>query len=117
MKEPVRYACIGAAAGLVNGMMGTGGGMLLVPLLTRCGVEPKKAMATSVAVILPLCILSVWICRRSLDANWTQLLPYLGGGLIGGITAGLSFGKVPSLWMRRMFALLLLYGGIRAVFF
>ena len=49
----------GAAAGLVNGFFGGGGGMVLVPLLTqKCGLEQRKAFATSVAIILPLCILS-----------------------------------------------------------
>ena len=33
----------------------------------------------------------------------------------GGVLAGRIFGKLPTLWLRRAFALLLLYGGVRAV--
>ena len=46
----------GAAAGLTNGFFGGGGGSVLVPMLTRvCGLDQRRAVATSVAVILPLC--------------------------------------------------------------
>ena len=51
-----KHAVAGGLAGMANGFFGGGGGMLLVPLLGRwCGLEQRKAFATSVAVILPLC--------------------------------------------------------------
>ena len=51
-------ALAGGAAGIANGFFGGGGGMILVPLLvSRCGLTRRKAFATSVAVILPLCVL------------------------------------------------------------
>ena len=33
----------------------------------------------------------------------------------GGVLAGRIFGRLRTLWLRRAFALLILYGGIRAV--
>ena len=57
--KKLRYLTAGALAGLTNGFFGGGGGSVLVPLLTRyCGLEQRRAFATSVAVILPLCVLS-----------------------------------------------------------
>ena len=54
-KKSWRYALAGALAGLANGFFGGGGGSVLVPLLTRmCGLDQRRAFATSVAVILPL---------------------------------------------------------------
>ena len=35
MKNTLKYALAGAAAGAVNGMFGAGGGMVLVPLFLR----------------------------------------------------------------------------------
>lgn len=56
--------------------------MVLVPLLTaRCGLDQRRAFATSVAIILPLCALSsvIYLFRGGLDL--AVALPYLAGGL------------------------------------
>lgn len=80
MTDRMKYALSGAAAGAVNGLFGGGGGMVLAPALTGwCHMEQKRALATCVAAILPLCLLSAAI----------------------------------SLWLRRIFACFLLYGGVR----
>lgn len=110
----LRYVCCGGAAGLANGLFGGGGGSLLVPLLIRvCKLEERRAFATSVAVILPLCVLSVGIyfLRGGLDIQ--TALPYLLGGTLGGWLGGKWFRGVKLPWLRRGFGLLLIYGGIR----
>lgn len=111
-------ALAGGAAGLVNGFFGGGGGMVLVPLLTgRCGLDQRKAFATSVAIILPLCALSsvIYFFRGGLEL--TAALPYLVGGLVGGYAGGKLFRKLNMDWLRRGFALLILYGGVKSLFF
>ncbi len=114
MQQKAKLRLSGAAAGLVNGCFGGGGGMVMVPLLTRwCGLEQKQALATCVGVILPFCVLSaaIYVLRGGFD--WLMALPYLIGGGIGGALGGLLFQKVSALWLRRIFALFLLYGGVR----
>ena len=113
-KKSWRSALAGALAGLANGFFGGGGGSVLVPLLTRmCGLDQRRAFATSVAVILPLCVLSagIYLFRGGLD--WAAALPYLAGGLLGGYTGGKLFQGVNIGWLKRGFGLLLLYGGVR----
>lgn len=117
-KGTLRFAVSGGAAGLVNGFFGGGGGMLLVPLLSRwLKLGDRRAFATSVAIILPLCALSsvIYLLRGGLDPE--TALPYLIGGALGGILGGKLFQRVNMLWLRRGFALLILYAGVRAVFF
>ena len=111
-------AVAGGLAGLCNGFFGGGGGMVLVPLLTRrCGLDQRQAFATSVAIILPLCVLSsaIYLLRGGLDLM--AALPYLAGGLAGGFLGGRVFRRVNMLWLRRAFALLILYGGVRSLLF
>ena len=111
-----RFLAAGAAAGLCNGFFGGGGGSVLVPALTGlCGLEERKAFATSVAVILPLCGLSagVYWFRGGLDLM--AALPYLLGGALGGWAGGRWFRGVKLTWLRRAFGLLLLYGGVRSL--
>ena len=117
-KRWVRCAVAGGATGLANGFFGGGGGMILVPLLTGwCGLDQRRAFATSIAIILPLCTLSATIsaARGALDLG--AALPYLAGGLVGGFAGGKLFRRVKLPWLRRGFALLVLYGGVKALFF
>lgn len=110
------YALAGGAAGVVNGFFGGGGGQVLVPMLAgKCGLDQRKAFATSVAVIAPLCALSagVYWFRGQLDP--VIALPYLAGGLAGGWAGGKLFRKMSMVWLRRGFALLILYGGVKAL--
>lgn len=106
----------GLAAGAANGFFGGGGGMILVPLLSHwLGLEDRRAFATSLCVMLPLCVVSaaIYFFRAGLD--WGTAAPYLIGGLIGGFVGGKIFKKIPVVFLRRAFALFILYGGIRAL--
>lgn len=116
MKGNARRIVTGSLAGAANGFFGAGGGMFLVPLFTRwLKLEQKQAFATSVAVIFPLSAVSliVYFFKGGLDF-WT-VLPTLLGGLAGGWIAGRIFDRMPVTLLRRLFGLLILYGGVRAV--
>lgn len=104
----------GAAAGVINGLFGAGGGMLLVPMLRKlCGTEEKEAFACSVGIILPLSLVSllVYFLRGGDFAG--QSVPYLIGGAVGGIGAGILLKKVKVKWLHRLLGIFILYGGIR----
>ena len=116
MKISAKYAVTGTLAGAANGFFGAGGGLFLVPLLIGwCGVDERRAFATSVAVILPLSALSAGIYWLHGGLDLAAAWPYLAGGAVGGWLAGCVLGKVKMLWLRRAFGLLLVYGGMRAV--
>lgn len=112
----VRLALLGSAAGAANGLFGAGGGLILVPLLTRWIRLPEKAaFATSLAIMTPLSLasLSIYLLHGGVDvvSSWRYLL----GGAIGGALAGPLFSRLPVVWLRRIMGLFLLYGGVRAV--
>ncbi len=116
MSKKYRFLCTGALAGLTNGLFGAGGGLFLVPLLSRwCGLSTRSAFATSVAIIFPLSIVSVILYHQNGTLSIATALPYLIGGALGGLIAGRVFQNMKLLWLRRIFGLLILYGGIRAV--
>ena len=114
MKKKWKYRLSGAAAGLINGLFGGGGGMLLLPLLTRWGgLEERRAYATCVAAILPACAVSALTYVLGHRVDVAALLPYLLGGAVGGFIGGRTYGKVPLALLRKIFALFLLYGAVR----
>ncbi|MBE6915660.1 MAG: sulfite exporter TauE/SafE family protein [Ruminococcaceae bacterium] len=118
MKKSVRYGLSGALAGLTNGAFGAGGGMVLIPLFRRfCKMEEKTAFATSVSVILPMSAVSALIYLLRSDVDFLTALPFLIGGTLGGFVGGKLFKNIPTLWLKRIFALFLLYGGVRSLFF
>ena len=95
---------------------GLAGGSVLVPLLTQlCKLDQRRAFATSVAVILPLCVLSaaIYLARGRLDVM--AALPYLLGGTLGGWLGGRWFQKTRVDWLRRLFGALLIWGGVRCL--
>lgn len=104
----------GAAAGIVSGLFGAGGGMVLVPLLGKCSsLEKNEVFPASVCIILPVCIVSLFFRSRNAPLPWLDALPYLIGSVAGGILAG-CFGKhIPVLWLHRGLGLLILWGGVR----
>ena len=106
----------GGLAGLLNGLFGAGGGLILVPLLAGwINMEEKKAFATSVAIILPLSLVSFTLFCVQGGNVWKEALPYLLGGVIGGVLSSKLFQKISAMWLHRIFGLLILYGAVKAV--
>ena len=116
MDKKYKFAISGAAAGAANGLFGAGGGMILVPLLTSwCGLEDKKAFATSISIIAPLCLVSIGVYCLSGSIDFITALPYLIGGFLGGLAGGKLFQKVSSNSLHKALGLIILYGGVRAL--
>lgn len=106
----------GGAAGALNGLFGAGGGILLVPLLLRAHKLPaQKAFATSLAIILPLSLVTLAVYGLRGQLTWQGALPYLAGGAVGGFFAGKYLKRMPVVWLRRLFGALLVLSGLRAV--
>lgn len=104
----------GAAAGLVNGLFGAGGGMVLLPLLSKTAdLKQRELFACSVCIILPISVVSAgayWVQGGSFAL---EAVPYLIGGALGGVTAGLLLKRLPTLWLHRVLGAFILWGGAR----
>ena len=114
MEKKPMYRIAGGAAGFVNGLFGGGGGMVLVPLLLKSGeLKAKETFASAVAIIVPICAVSFLAQLFFVDFPWLQSVPYLVGGAAGGLIGGKLFRKMPPLWLKRIFAVFILYGAWR----
>ena len=114
MTDKGKNGLAGAAAGLVNGLFGGGGGSVLLPLLNRWGtLAPRAAFATCLAAIYPMCCVSAGVCLFQVRPALETVLPYLAGGLAGGVAGGLTFQKVPVRLLKALFGAFLVYGGVR----
>lgn len=114
MKNIIVMTLCGAFAGAVNGLLGAGGGMILVPLLVcLTDIEESAIFSTSVSIILPICIISLLFAWNHTGINWGTTSLYLIGSTLGGIFAGMFGQKIPVLWLHRILGILILWGGIR----
>lgn len=108
----IASSAAGAAAGMVNGLFGAGGGMILVPLLTRLpDLREEDIFPTSLSIILPISLVSLLAGLETVP--WQEAAPYLLGSAIGGIAAGVWGKKIPAVWLHRGLGLLILWGGIQ----
>ena len=113
MRNRIALSISGSVAGIVNGLLGAGGGMVLVPLLGKnTGLTEQERFPASVAIIAPICIVSLFVSSRW-NLSFRQIFPYLSGSMIGGIAAGIWGRRIPVIWLHRILGVLILWGGIR----
>lgn len=114
MKEKFYTGLAGGAAGALNGLFGAGGGMVLVPLLTKLtDLQDDEVFPSSVIIILPVCLVSLVLSWQGDAIPWSQTIPYLIGSCAGGIVAGKFAKKIKTLWLHRLLGVLILWGGLR----
>ena len=102
-------------SGLFNSLFGAGGGILAVKSIRSQGAEQKKAQATALAAMF---IMSVISCGVYLFKGYFRLssaLPYLPFGIIGALAGTHLLKKTPDRILRRLFALFMLWCGVRMV--
>lgn len=108
----ILYSFAGAVAGGVTGILGTGGGLILIPLLSLINKDlSERIFSFSVAVMLPVCVTSALTGGITLPLN--TVLPYLLGSALGGIAAARLSKTLPVYLLRRVFGIFLLWGGVR----
>lgn len=114
MTEKFTYILAGGIAGAVNGLLGAGGGMVLVPLLTLLGkMNEDKVFPTSVSTICPICLVSLSVSPGLINLPWSEAWPYLIASIPGGLLAGALAKKIPVKWLHRALGILIIYGGVR----
>jgi len=116
----IPLAAAGLGAGIVNGLLGTGGGILLLWVLRRYE-QPQDAFASALVCILPLSLLSVLLYCRSGTVSLTDLvsadiLPYLLGAIPGGILGAYLLDRLKLSVVQYLFAALLMFSGWRMAF-
>ena len=107
----------GALIGVINGLFGGGGGMVVVPVLTKFfGFSQKQAQATALFVILPISIASsiIYITHNSINfaTSWPAILSIIAGGAGGALLLNKLNNKV----VRIIFIVLILISGFSMLF-
>lgn len=116
-KKWLKDVIFGSIIGFLNGFLGSGGGMIAVPILEKIKkIDNKKAHATAIAVIFPLSIVSGVVYSLNFELDILTILILSGGVTVGGIVGSLLLKKLNSKAVRIIFAVLMLAAGIKMFF-
>lgn len=105
----------GCAAGLASGLLGIGGALVLIPLLThRLGMSQRQAQLTSLAMLLPpIALPGVWVYAQAQGGlPWGSLLPIALGFVVGAFLGAKLNRVVSAARLTRGFAILLAVSAI-----
>lgn len=113
IRKKGKFIFTGVAAGFLNGIFGAGGGMIVVPMLNKAGLSTEETHATSIAVILPLSILSSILYFSLGHVDFMDAAVYIPGGLVGALLGGWLLPKIKTVWLHRIFGSLVIYSAVR----
>lgn len=103
------FIILGIGAGVIAGMFGKGGGIVIVPILTRFfRYSPKMATATSLAALqLPVGLPGVIAYSQTGHLNWLFAALMAGGIVVGAFFGSKAAIKLPSAMFKKVYAVFL----------
>lgn len=115
-KNNIKLLSLGFATGIVNGVFGSGGGMIIVPALVFfLGLKDYKAHATAISIIFPLTIISTLIYLLNNTISFKTSALVMIGGLLGSFIGAKLLNKIPSKVLRKVFGFIIIYTAIRMI--
>ncbi len=106
----------GFGIGVVNVMLGAGGGMLTVPLYKKMEMTQREAQINAVSTILPITIISAIIYYLNGNINISDTYIYLIPGLLGSILGTFIIKKTSNKVLTVFFGILMIWAGLRLFF-
>ncbi|MBR2953887.1 MAG: sulfite exporter TauE/SafE family protein [Clostridia bacterium] len=106
----------GTLIGVVNILLGAGGGMLTVPFYKKNGFSQKQAQINAVATILPVSIVSAYIYIQNGDVKISDAYVFLIPGLVGSIAGTFFIKKISNKTLTILFAGFMIWAGTRLLF-
>ncbi|MFR9069434.1 Sulfite exporter TauE/SafE [uncultured Clostridium sp.] len=113
----IKNSLIGSISGFINGVFGSGGGTLLVPILNNIlKVEEHKSHATALSIVVFLTVTSsfIYVSKGTYDLNLTFKVAI--GSIIGGIIGAKILCKLTGKFLRISFGIIMIIAALRMVF-
>ena len=105
---------LGSAVGIINGLFGSGGGVIAVCALEKKSkIKERKSHATSVAIILPVSVVSAAIYFFKAEIDFINVLKASAGGIAGGILGAFILSRISNNIIRRVFGAVMIASSIR----
>lgn len=108
---------VGFIAGFTNGLLGTGGGIILVFALKYLykDKELKDVFATTLTVILALSAVSVIVYLRKNNMPANECIRFLIPATAGGFLGACLLERIDVKWLKKVFGLLIIIAGLNMI--
>ncbi len=107
---------VGLITGLINGLIGIGGGTILIPAMVfLLGEKQHVAHGTSLSIILPTAIVSTFIYQTNNHMDWGLAIKIAASGMLGGYLGARLMNKIPAWHLKQLFGIFMILAGLRMV--
>lgn len=107
----------GAASGVLNGLLGTGGGIITVFFLTKLYARDKQystkdifAMTVASSAIMSLSSVAFYLADGAFSL--ADCAPYVLPAIVGGVIGAILLDRLDSAVFKKIFSLLVIWAGI-----
>jgi len=108
---------VGLASGVSSGLFGVGGGVIMVPaMVLLLASDMKRAVGTSLAVIVPTSIVSAWKHQGQGNIDWLLAAKLIPMAIAGGWLGSELIRHIPTASLKKAFGLFLVAVGIYLTF-
>lgn len=109
-------AAAGLTSGFLNGLFGSGGGVVAVMFLRKIIGDEKKAHASATLMILIMSAVSLFFYGIYGHVNWAEGWSFVPGGLIGAAIGATLLKRMEAPKLRKLFGLVLVISGAVMLF-
>ena len=105
----------GLCAGLLNGLLGAGGGIIIIYTLSYAlqnNAKSRDVFANALLVMLPLSAISCILYTLRGNLNFENMGSLILPAVIGGTAAGFLLGHIKTSFLKKLFATLVIISGI-----
>ena len=116
ISKSLLLALCGFFAGIANGLFGAGGGIIIVFALAKlfgCELSDRRDLfANALCVIFPLSLTSLVIYSLRGNISTSGFGVYVIPAVVGGVIGAFLLGKLKDAFLRRIFALIIVFSGV-----
>jgi uncharacterized membrane protein YfcA len=104
---------MGSIIGFINGFLGSGGGMVTVPILEKLKkLDSQKSHATAIAVMFPLSLISGVIYCLNFQLDWLNVLIISLSATAGGVLGCFFLKKLSGKAIKIIFSVVMIFAGV-----
>ena len=108
---------IGFLAGIISGFFGAGGGLILVPYISKILKEDEvTSRATTIMCIFFMVLTSSLFYFYKSSIDWNLAIKCIIGGIIGSCIGSKCLIKLNTKWLEISFIIFLFYSGFSFIF-